>query len=861
MLEPPQQDVTSFKARTHHGSGQKETYDLKACVFLEDARPLNDRATEVPREMRLSLLRWDRAEEGCQQEPEGRGADAHEPRPLDVPEGDGRGSPPPPGEGGDGDEGEGRLGVEAAATMDVPSEDDLFPGDPEQKMREEMWMLCNLDEHLLLSQFHVPPPPAQQQRLPPPATAALEGKYGGGGGGGLVSSNPYLRQPNGMPFTAAANTRAGGASPAPGVAASSAAAAGPGVGGSDGWRGTGRAERDHSSSSSGIRNDDAAAADARGGRGAAALPPPPIRQPVMRSRREEREGGASPRPSSVSGDGAAQSRYSRGQPQDSGGTSRGGGGKNGGGGVVDGPGTTASARPARGDEHGDGERSGGGGGGGRNRRAPVDRVVAVGFKSGECAVLDATTANAPSFLSVLNKGGAHCEGRVTAVRFVPGAGKRLFVAAFSTGDAYTFDIGLDKEAPMGAAAEKAAAAAATASATGASNGGGGAAAGGGAATGKRRGSGGKGSSSSSGGGWGSVIGGRSTQDSIGSSSGGGSWGRSRSNHGASSTSMSSSSGGGGGGGGGGGSSAGAARSLPTSFTGGGGSGGGKNGRSGSSSGSASGGGGTGNGPPPSSDRGDGFVVERNGVAGANPVSRWRVSSDRREITAMVFAPLQQADGRRLVALAALDGVVRVVDYDEQALVAGFKSWFGGILCLDWSPDGRYIATGGEDDAVTLWCVETRTCVLRGEGHGSWVTGVAFDYWTSRRPYYRFTSVGEDARLCMWEHDEMAGSLLHGAGGGGGRLRGTPPPPPSLQHRYKSSENLSRQQSKSSESVALSRSLKALSENLSHSGGAAGGDGVGPPVSTGVPEGRASPRDGVGGGEEDDAEAAGAVGAV
>lgn len=57
-------------------------------------------------------------------------------------------------------------------------------------------------------------------------------------------------------------------------------------------------------------------------------------------------------------------------------------------------------------------------------------------------------------------------------------------------------------------------------------------------------------------------------------------------------------------------------------------------------------------------------------------------------------------------------------------------------------------TNEQDDAVTLWCLETRTCVLRGEGHGSWVTGVAFDYWTSRQPYYRFTSVGEDARLCM-----------------------------------------------------------------------------------------------------------------
>lgn len=46
-------------------------------------------------------------------------------------------------------------------------------------------------------------------------------------------------------------------------------------------------------------------------------------------------------------------------------------------------------------------------------------------------------------------------------------------------------------------------------------------------------------------------------------------------------------------------------------------------------------------------------------------------------------------------------MVRVVDYEEQVLVAGFKSWFGGILCLDWSPDGRYLVTGGE---VRRWIV-------------------------------------------------------------------------------------------------------------------------------------------------------------
>lgn len=53
--------------------------------------------------------------------------------------------------------------------------------------------------------------------------------------------------------------------------------------------------------------------------------------------------------------------------------------------------------------------------------------------------------------------------------------------------------------------------------------------------------------------------------------------------------------------------------------------------------------------------------------------------------------------------------VRVVDYDEQVLVAGFKSWFGGILCLDWSPDGRYIVTGGEVRARTP---HARVCPTR-----------------------------------------------------------------------------------------------------------------------------------------------------
>ncbi|CAM9296715.1 unnamed protein product, partial [Scytosiphon promiscuus] len=243
MPEYPQQDVTSFKARTHHGSGQKETYELKACVYLEDARPVNDRAVEVPREMRLSLLRWDCPEEECEaaaeEEEDGEGDEEKEvavppaalssrnapggaafsaaaARPMSssssssssslgrrerVGRGLAGGAGGGSGGGGRG-QGEGGAGVGRA-------EDDRFPGDPEPIMREEAWMLCNLDEHLLLSQFHpLPPPPppppisrAQQRQLSGPSSIAEHGEAAGP----FVSSNPYLNQPkNSAPRVAAA---------------------------------------------------------------------------------------------------------------------------------------------------------------------------------------------------------------------------------------------------------------------------------------------------------------------------------------------------------------------------------------------------------------------------------------------------------------------------------------------------------------------------------------------------------------------------------------------------------------------------------------------------------------------------------
>uniref|UniRef100_A0A8C6LHN8 Uncharacterized protein n=1 Tax=Nothobranchius furzeri TaxID=105023 RepID=A0A8C6LHN8_NOTFU len=49
-----------------------------------------------------------------------------------------------------------------------------------------------------------------------------------------------------------------------------------------------------------------------------------------------------------------------------------------------------------------------------------------------------------------------------------------------------------------------------------------------------------------------------------------------------------------------------------------------------------------------------------------------------------------------------DGCLRVFHFDSMELQGVMKSYFGGLLCVSWSPDGKYLATGGEDDLVTVW---------------------------------------------------------------------------------------------------------------------------------------------------------------
>lgn len=80
----------------------------------------------------------------------------------------------------------------------------------------------------------------------------------------------------------------------------------------------------------------------------------------------------------------------------------------------------------------------------------------------------------------------------------------------------------------------------------------------------------------------------------------------------------------------------------------------------------------------------------------------------------------------------------------------FYSYYGGMSCVCWSPDGKYVLTGGQDDLISIWSFADSALVARCQGHQSWVSAVAFDPWRCDERNYRFGSVGEDGRLCLWD---------------------------------------------------------------------------------------------------------------
>lgn len=167
-------------------------------------------------------------------------------------------------------------------------------------------------------------------------------------------------------------------------------------------------------------------------------------------------------------------------------------------------------------------------------------------------------------------------------------------------------------------------------------------------------------------------------------------------------------------------------------------------------------------------QGDGYSIHTCRTKSTrNPLYRWVIGAEGSCINEFAFSPC----GTNL-AVVSQDGFLRVFHYDTMELIGRARSYFGGFLCVCWSPDGKYVVVGGEDDLVTVWSFSERRVVARGQGHKSWVSVVAFDPYvvsfseleseegveddrqkSESVQCYRLGSVSQDTQLCLWDLTE------------------------------------------------------------------------------------------------------------
>lgn len=178
----------------------------------------------------------------------------------------------------------------------------------------------------------------------------------------------------------------------------------------------------------------------------------------------------------------------------------------------------------------------------------------------------------------------------------------------------------------------------------------------------------------------------------------------------------------------------------------------------------------------------------------NPVACWKLSNQC--LNDFAFSP----DNRHL-AVVGEDGYLRIIDYLQERLMDLYSSYYGGFTCVTWSPDGKYIVTGGQDDLVSIWSLAERRIVARCPGHDSWVTAVAFDPWRCDDKTYRFGTVGEDCKLLLWDFNV---GMLHRPKGGIGRTRGSISALPFslIRHRTESASIINRIRSDSNRSQSV-----------------------------------------------------------
>lgn len=78
---------------------------------------------------------------------------------------------------------------------------------------------------------------------------------------------------------------------------------------------------------------------------------------------------------------------------------------------------------------------------------------------------------------------------------------------------------------------------------------------------------------------------------------------------------------------------------------------------------------------------------------------------------------------------------------------GHKNW---VLCVQWSPDGQYFASGGMDDQVCIWNYTSQEmCGRPLKGHTKWITSLAWEPLHLNQECSILASSSKDGTVRLW----------------------------------------------------------------------------------------------------------------
>ena len=98
-----------------------------------------------------------------------------------------------------------------------------------------------------------------------------------------------------------------------------------------------------------------------------------------------------------------------------------------------------------------------------------------------------------------------------------------------------------------------------------------------------------------------------------------------------------------------------------------------------------------------------------------------------------------------------DGTARIWDCDTETPMHTLKGHTSWVLCVAWSPDAKFIATGSMDNTVRLW--DPKTGKPYGDamkGHAKWITGLSWEPFHLRGETARFASSSKDCTIRVWD---------------------------------------------------------------------------------------------------------------